>query len=183
MKSNPINTSEEQIFSRIAHEVVEPVRQYLVRRTDPGMIDDLLSETLVVLWRRRGEIPPTPVPWAIGIARLQLSNAQRSTRRQSQLIQKIITLDPPPIIDTTDAVDDDDVLHAAMEELKPEEAEILRLWAWDELNITEISQVLTTSKNAASIRLHRAKRKLKTHLEKQMASSDLVEEPKGDATQ
>jgi len=40
----------------------------------------------------------------------------------------------------------------------------LRLWAWEQLSQREIAVVLDISPNAASIRLHRATRRLKDRL-------------------
>ena len=61
-------------FEFVMREVVEPVRRYLARRIDEATADDVLSETLLVLWRRIDEVPDDVIPWAIGVARLQLAN-------------------------------------------------------------------------------------------------------------
>ena len=49
---------------------------------------------------------------------------------------------------------------------RPDDAELLRLWAWEQLTPAEIATVLDISANAASIRLHRAREKLKDQLRK-----------------
>ena len=43
--------------------------------------------------------------------------------------------------------------------LPPRDAEVLRLWAWEQLDSDEIAYVLGTSSTAARVRLHRAKRR------------------------
>lgn len=53
-------------FERLARVVVEPLHRYLLRRTSADMVDDVLSETMVVLWRRIDEVPglgegPSPI--------------------------------------------------------------------------------------------------------------------------
>ena len=53
-----------------------------------------------------------------------------------------------------------------MATLRPAEAELLRLWAWEQLTPGEIATVLGITPNAASIRLHRARRKLGKELRK-----------------
>ena len=53
-----------------------------------------------------------------------------------------------------------------MTELSPDDAELLRLWAWEQLTPGEIATVLDITSNAASIRLHRAKEKLRAALRK-----------------
>ena len=53
-----------------------------------------------------------------------------------------------------------------MAALRPDEAELLRLWAWEQLTPGEIAAVLDITPNAASIRLHRAREKLRAELRK-----------------
>ena len=83
-------------FETLAPEVIDAVRRYLARRTDPATADDVLSETLLICWRRLDEIPEEHLPWAYGVARNCLSNAERGHRRQFRLLSRISRLDPPP---------------------------------------------------------------------------------------
>jgi RNA polymerase sigma-70 factor (ECF subfamily) len=147
-------------FETLAPAVIDAVRRYLARRTDPATADDVLSETLLICWRRFDEMPAEHVPWAYGVARLCLANAERGQRRQFRLLARISRLDPPPqIVDGPAPADDD--LAAGLRRLRPEEAEILRLWAWEDLAPAGIAVVLGITANAASIRLYRAKEKLR----------------------
>jgi RNA polymerase sigma-70 factor (ECF subfamily) len=57
-------------------------------------------------------------------------------------------------------------LAEALAALRPDDAEVLRLWAWEQLTAGEIATVLDITANAASIRLHRAKEKLRTEVRK-----------------
>ena len=57
-------------------------------------------------------------------------------------------------------------LHDALAGLRPDDAELLRLWAWEQLTPAEIAVVLDITANAASVRLHRAKQKLADRLRK-----------------
>jgi RNA polymerase sigma-70 factor (ECF subfamily) len=152
-------------FEEIAPALIEPLRRFLARRTDPATADDVLSETLLVCWRRLEELPAQPLPWAYGVARNCLANAERGARRQQRVAARIAVLDPPA--ETTTGPGQDDVLLAdAMAALRPEDAELLRLWAWEQLTPAEIATVLGVTPNAASIRLHRAREKLREELRK-----------------
>ena len=51
-----------------------------------------------------------------------------------------------------------------MRGLPAKDLEILRLWAWEDLAPREIALALGISPNAASIRLHRATKRLKERL-------------------
>jgi RNA polymerase sigma-70 factor, ECF subfamily len=162
-------------FEEIAREILEPLRRFLARRTDPATADDALADTLLVCWRRYDELPAEPLPFAYGVARLCLANAERGARRQRRVAGKIATLDPPR--EAPDPVGDDR-LAEAMDALSPDDADLLRLWAWEQLAAGEIATVLDITPNAASIRLHRAKEKLRTELRKIDAAAG-HEETKG----
>ena len=147
-------------FERIAPAVIDAVRRYLARRTDSATADDVLSETLLICWRRLDEMPGEHLPWAYGVARNCLANADRGRRRQARLAARVALLDPPPeaVAETASPGPD---LTAALAAMRPEDAELLRLWAWEDLTPTQIAVVLGVSANAATIRLHRAKQRLR----------------------
>jgi RNA polymerase sigma-70 factor (ECF subfamily) len=147
-------------------ELIEPLRRFLTRRTDPATVDDVLSETLLVCWRRFDEVPEdATIPWAYGVARHCLANADRSVRRQERVAAKVASVDPP-----REAPDPagarDDVLHDALGRLSDDEAELLRLWAWEQLTPGEIATVLEVTPNAVSLRLLRAREKLRAEIGK-----------------
>lgn len=111
-------------FESVVVEVVEPVRRYLWRRAEPDAAEDVLSETLLVLWRRVEDIPVDAVPWSIGVARLQLANDERSRRRQHRLINRIATVDPPREIATEAGNPVDDAVRNTIAQLRPQDAEV-----------------------------------------------------------
>ncbi|MFC0680297.1 RNA polymerase sigma factor [Lysobacter korlensis] len=157
-------------FDDFVREVADPVRRFLRRRTDADTADDVLSDTMLVCWRRFDDLPAAGerLPWAYVAARNCLRNAERSARRRSRLTARIVALDPPASsvppadADAADAVE----VHAALAALRHSDAEVLRLWAWEELTAEQIGRVLGVSENAAAIRLHRAKRRLRDRLER-----------------
>lgn len=158
--------ADQDRFASLAAEVVEPLRRYLARRTDTATAEDLLNETLLVCWRRLDDVPTdSPVPWAIGVARLNLANAQRSDRRRERLIHAIAAADPLSYIHHEPLDDRASVqVASALTMLSDNDAEVLRLWAWEQLGPAEIARSLDISVNAAAVRLHRAKNRLRTHL-------------------
>jgi RNA polymerase sigma-70 factor, ECF subfamily len=147
-------------------ELLEPLRRFLLRRTDPATADDVLSETLLVCWRRYDELPEdAALPWAYAVARHCLANARRSVHRQERVAAKVATVDPPR--ESADpATGRDDVLHEALDRLRDDDAEVLRLWAWEQLTPAEIATVLDVTPNAVSIRLLRARERLKAEIGK-----------------
>lgn len=153
-------------FEELARGLVEPLRRFLARRTDPATADDVLADTLLVCWRRVEELPADPLPWAYGVARNCLANAERGERRQRRLAVKLASVAPPDVAPDPAEQPGDDTVTAALAELRPAEAELLRLWAWEQLGPGEIAIVLGITPNAASIRLHRARQSLGDRLRK-----------------
>lgn len=170
-----IDAAREQRFRALAELVAEPVRRYLARRCDAATVDEVLNDVLVVCWRRLDEVPVEPaesIPWAIGVARNLLANAERAQRRRDRLTAKVIALDPPPLAAlgpdaaSDSGLDDAIAVRDALTRLRRDDAELLRLWAWDQLESPQLATVLGISANAAAIRLHRAKKRLADELRK-----------------
>ena len=138
----------------------DAVRAYARRRCERlEDADDVVSETFTVAWRRLRDIPPgSELPWLYGVARRVLANQRRSERRLTGLIQRLRSQPQ----DVATPVSGGGHVVEAMAQLKPEEQEVLRLAAWEDLGATEIARVLGCSPNAASIRLHRARKRLAT---------------------
>ncbi|MCB0896198.1 MAG: sigma-70 family RNA polymerase sigma factor [Nocardioides sp.] len=168
-----MDESRRERFEEVAPGLIEPVRRFLARRTDPATAEDVLAETLLVCWRRATELPDEPLPWVYGVARNCLRNAERAARRQERVAARLMAqpADPGP--------PDDPALDEAMATLRPEEAELLRLWAWEQLTPAEIAVVLGVSPNAASTRLTRAKKKLSDRLRKTRAAAGHEESREG----
>jgi RNA polymerase sigma-70 factor (ECF subfamily) len=154
-------------FEALAAEVTEPVRRFLARRADPDTADDALADTLLVLWRRLDDVPDgdEALPWTYAVARHALANAQRGVRRQGRLARRITVVDPPSEAAPAEPEPDDRVA-AVLDRMRPDEAELLRLWAWEQLGPSEIATVLELTPNAVSIRLHRARGRFKELFEK-----------------
>ncbi len=129
-------------FEELARELIDPLRRYLARRTDPATADDVLSDTLLVCWRRLDDVPDNALPWAYGVARNCLANVQRGERRRERLAAKIAVVAPPDQSAPAASDSRDDELLEAMAALRPEDAELLRLWAWEQLTPGEIATVL-----------------------------------------
>jgi len=162
-----VEEERRERFEQIVPLVIEQLRRYLARRTDPATAEDALAETLLVCWRRLEDLPEDPLPYAYGVARRCLANAERGQRRQRRLARRIEAVDPPLEAAWGSPVDEvDERVAAALAALRPAEAELLRLWAWEDLSPAQIAAVLDITPNAASIRLHRARARVKQELGK-----------------
>lgn len=156
-------------FEAIAEEVFEPLQRYLRRRAEHSDAQDALSDVLLTVWRRIDELPNGPIlPWCYGVARKTLANQRRSQRRYLQLVERIesepsTTSEPDP----ADAGPDPE-LSGALERLSEDDREVLRLWAWEQLEPREIAPALGISVNAATLRLSRARARLAGYLSDRM---------------
>jgi RNA polymerase sigma-70 factor, ECF subfamily len=180
---NPVaDRASELRFRELVAEVVDPVRRYLWRRTDPTTADDVLAETLLVLWRRVDHEPDEVVPWAIGIARKQLANARRGAVRRERLVARIATVDPPAeFVPPSHDDESDAAVRQVLDGLRPADSEVLRLWAWDELEPRQLAAVLGISANAAAVRLHRARRRFEEAFRKNARSAGQVGVKEGES--
>jgi RNA polymerase sigma factor (sigma-70 family) len=161
-----VSEAEREVrFQRLAHEVGEPLRRYVVRRAPAAAVDDVLADVFLVLWRRLDDVPADdPLPWSYAVARRCLANAQRSTRRQLGLVERIGRLDPP--LPPAEEDPDHSALAAALDALPAVDREVVTLWAWEELAPREIATATGLTANAVSIRLHRAKKRLAAELDR-----------------
>lgn len=154
-------------FTALAHEVATPLRRYVVRRTDPASVDDVVAEVFLVLWRRLRDVPSDdPLPWTYAVARNCLANSRRAAGRHLRLIDRLDRLaqvEPPGPAPTTDEHPE---VHDALARLRPLDREVVMLWAWEGLAPREIATVTGLTPNAVSIRLHKAKKALAAHLGK-----------------
>lgn len=142
--------------------VGEPLHRYLLRRADPAAVDDVLAETLLVLWRRIDDVPQLDevLPWCYGVARGCLANARRAERRRLRLVDKLAWTAP------LSAPAEHTELYDALRTLGAIDREVVLLWAWEGLTPRGIAEVTGLTANAVSIRLHRAKKKLAAELER-----------------
>lgn len=151
-------TTREERFEALAREVIEPVRRFLARRTDADTAEETLAEILLVCWRRLDDVPDPPLPWVYGVARLTLANAERARGRRRRLEERLAA-EPVPMRDPD--LDPDGALVAALAALPDDQAELLRLWAWEGLAPRDIAVVLGIGANAVSQRLRRAQQRLR----------------------
>lgn len=163
---NPHQLQRER-FERIAEQAFQPLQRYLRRRASAHDAEDVFSEVLLTVWRRIEEAPPgNALPWCYGIARRALANHRRGERRRLRLATR---LGAEPVTHHPDSADlyADPDLTAALAGLPVGDREVLRLWAWEQLEPREIAAALGLTANAATLRLSRARKKLSHALTRQ----------------
>jgi len=143
---------------------------YFRRRVGDVDAADLLADTLVVAWRRASTMPSEPEDaraWLFGVAHNTLLNHRRGIRRRNRLADRLRGLMGTD--STSPAADDGIEVRAAIDELGPERAELVRLVHWEGFSLADAAQIL--GKPASTVRNHyqQAKEELRAAL-----SQDLV---------
>jgi RNA polymerase sigma factor (sigma-70 family) len=140
---------------------------YALRRTaNREDASDVVAETFLTAWRRLEHMPAgaDALPWLYGIARKALSNHRRGALRRERLSGRIRgTVALAPVAE--EAEEGLTRVAAAFARLREGDRELLALVAWEELDLGEIALTLRCSRNAARIRLHRARRRLAQELQ------------------
>jgi RNA polymerase sigma-70 factor (ECF subfamily) len=173
----PIETEAQ--FTDVYRAHYEDVLRFVRRRAHPTNVDDIVGETFLAAWRRRGELPDDPRPWLFGTARKALLNSQRGMRRQSALAVRVQRAGEafgarPQTVDPTAHADDRMDLVAAWQSLAAADQEVLALLVWEHLSAKDAARVLGCSRAAYAMRLTRARRRLAARLGSATAVSPVL---------
>ena len=148
-------------FESLVADVHDPLQRYIRRRISADEAGDVLSDVLLTVWRRLEDAPEGAVlPWSYGIARRTLSNHRRAASRHLKLVERLEAERFSARDDDPAGQFEDPELAAALAGLPAADQEILRLWAWEQLEPREIALTLGSTANAVSLRLSRARKKL-----------------------
>jgi RNA polymerase sigma factor (sigma-70 family) len=165
-------------FEQLYQAHYRPVLGYVLRRAaNPDDAADALAETFLTAWRRLDDVPSDPEtrPWLLGVARRVLANQGRAQRRRTALGERLRSeLSTGSLREPSAGLSD---VAAAFRGLAEADREILALAGWEGLDPGQIAVVLGCSRNAARIRLHRARRRFADRLHRTEATSlDLLRE-------
>ncbi|MFE1883346.1 RNA polymerase sigma factor [Streptomyces diastatochromogenes] len=163
--------SNDEIFAAAYREHYWAVSRYVARRLvgRADEVEEVVAEVFTVAWRRRADLPATPLPWLYGVARNCLANAVRGYGRRRRLLDRLGNDEAAHgrhIVDSPDAEAPGGWVHEALARLSPADQEVLRLAAWEELGAEEIAMALGCGRRAAVMRLHRARQRLKTQIDR-----------------
>ena len=147
-------------FEQIYEEHREAVRVFVRRRAPDSILEDVVSETFLVCWRKLDRVPDEPLPWLYAVARKTLANQRRRLARE----QRVGAVDPAAAVAEPEPVGDS-ILAAAFAALSERDREVLRLIAWEGLSLSQAAVVLGCSALACRVRYHRAKTRLARRLE------------------
>src|SRR5690606_7483916 len=157
----------EQRFRALHAATYPDVRRFVQRRVHPDHVDDALAETFLVVWRRFDDVPrghDDARAWVFGVARHVLLNAHRGEQRRHALGVRLADT-VRDVDDTADEVVPRVDVAAAWRRLPASHQEVLALAVLDGLDAPRAAAVLGISPVAFRLRLSRARRALRQHLD------------------
>jgi RNA polymerase sigma-70 factor (ECF subfamily) len=155
----------EAEFTALYRANYDDVLRFVKRRAHPLNVDDIVGETFLAAWRRRGELPADARPWLFGAARHAMLNSGRGTNRQTAVAVRIAEHTDETSDGGLPGVDERLDLVTAWRSMQPTDQEVLALHIWEDLSDRDAAAVLGCSRGAYAMRLTRAKRALALLLE------------------
>jgi len=146
-------------FERAYIQYLPAVSGYLYRRVDRQHVEDLAADVFAIAWRKRDTVAEgEELPWLYRIAANVVANHRRKQASGAALFAALRPADSSPGAD--EIVIADATLAAAWRQLRPAERETLALALVEGLTPPELAIALAVSVNAATIRVHRARKHL-----------------------
>lgn len=151
------------------------VARYVARRVEVSAaadVHDAVAEVFTTAWRRRDALPEPVLPWLYGVARRVLSNESRGRRRRRSLLQRLGAQPAPAPPDESMPGAERSPALEALRRLPPGDQEVLALVGWEGLAGESLAVALGCSPAAARTRLHRARRRLRDELARDVLVPD-----------
>lgn len=169
MTSSPAPPPDREARFRAFFVQAHPdLLRFAQRRVHPSHAEDVAADAFLVAWRRFEEAPALPGDrraWLFGIARNCLLNTRRGEQRRTALAVRIADVGPGEATWTADEIAERVDLARAWQRLDAAQQEVLALTAFDDLTSAEAARVLGTTATGYRLRLMRARRALRHHLD------------------
>jgi RNA polymerase sigma-70 factor (ECF subfamily) len=165
MPAKPEN-SEENIIGLITRNQSQ-LRAYIYTLLpDPAVVDDVLQETNLVLWRKASEYDSTRafMPWACRIAYFQVKAARRDDQRDRLVFNSELVdiLAAEGETDSDSASDLDIALRDCLAELPEQKRQLILSRYHPDSSVKELADSRNETPGALSVELHRIRRSLET---------------------
>ncbi|MFI0722421.1 RNA polymerase sigma factor [Streptomyces sp. NPDC021224] len=170
-----LSTREPEAFAGLYDRHAPGLHRYVARRLGTDLADDVVGETFLIAFRRRGQYDvsrPQARPWLYGIAANLISRHHRSEQRAYRAWART-GADPVAhsFAPDTDAVEgrvtaqaSGAALATALRALSQGDRHVLLLIAWADLSYEEVATALGIPLGTVRSRLNRARRKMRAAL-------------------
>jgi RNA polymerase sigma-70 factor (ECF subfamily) len=158
--------SDTEAFEQLYRSTYPKITTYCRRRLAPNLVEDAVGDIYAVAWTKADQAlsADEPLAWLYGVAFRVVSTQYRATVKQRGLLDRLNPASPvafPPADLQADADADVRAAFLALAELKPFDQELIRLAAFEDLSIAQISVVVGRSEASVRSSLHRARRRLR----------------------
>lgn len=172
----------EQRFRAVYDAAYVDLLRFVGRRVHPTHAEDVVGEVMLVAWRRLDDVPvdlSDARAWLFGVARKMLQNARRREERHDAVAVRLaeVPLDPADAGQHSDMVAFRVDVAAAWPRLSASDQEAIALSVLDGLSAPEAAAVLGISPTAFRLRLSRARRTLRRHVDATPAGDSLSRRP------
>ncbi len=123
----------EDEFTDVHRAHYEDVPRFLRRRAHPMTADDIVGETFLAAWRRRGDLPEDQRPQLFGAARNAMLNAHRGQRRRTAVAVRVMENGGDDSYDGLTRTEERPDVVAAWRRLSVADQEVLALHVWEGL--------------------------------------------------
>jgi RNA polymerase sigma factor (sigma-70 family) len=157
----------EARFRLLFGEHFRPLLGYALRRVDsPEDAADAVAETMLVAWRRLGDVPAdaTARLWLYGVCRRVLANQTRGKIRRQRLGERLRLQLVEALPDLADEVTTTETIRRALAGLNDRDRELITLTCWEGLTPQDLAVVLGLPARTVRTRLHRARSRLRRQL-------------------
>ncbi|MFD9948518.1 RNA polymerase sigma factor [Nonomuraea sp. NPDC059023] len=154
---------DPEAFADLFTRHAPALRRYVARRLGPCLADDIVSDTFLTAFRRRGRYDlshPDARPWLYGIAARLVSRHRRvEIRFYRALVRSGVDEIAEPYADRVDdwVAAQQAGLAAALMKLSPGDREVLLLVAWADMSYEDVARALDIPIGTVRSRLHRAR--------------------------
>ncbi|KUL21429.1 RNA polymerase [Actinoplanes awajinensis subsp. mycoplanecinus] len=158
---------DEATFRTLFEAAYDDLLGFVERRTHQLAAEDIVAEVFLTAWRRLDDVPrdlDQARAWLFTVAHHTLRNRRRSDHRQQAVALRILR-EPgaaDSIAEPADVASRID-LNRAWEQLNHDDQQVIALTVLDGLTGPQAATVLGISSTAFSLRLLRARRRLRKH--------------------
>ncbi|WP_310888978.1 sigma-70 family RNA polymerase sigma factor [Gluconacetobacter dulcium] len=140
-------------YRRVLAEAQAWLRRFFLRRLPPSMVDDAVQDTLLAVHEKRHTFNPSQKfgPWIAAIARYKWIDRLRATSR----VDDAPLDDDLPVQDHEEQVTTAYALERLLGQLKPAQAETIRLVKLRGLSIEEAARRTGQSATLVKVNIHR----------------------------
>jgi len=160
-------------FERLFREHYASVARYVARRLPQESLDDVVSSTFVVAWRKFDHVEGPNLLWLYRIAGYEVAHERRRLARhpQREILGDLELTDSHPLEEVID-------LAFAFSQLSEDDAELLRMIHWEQLERSDVAELLGCTVNTLNVRYHRAKDRLAAAIRRPHGAAECPQEMK-----